>query len=55
MLSGAGGGGLFVLFPKFSVGVPFFSMSPLNVPYLKEVTKNVHENQYSTRVLTRVL
>ena len=27
-----------------------FSKSPLNVPLLKEVTKNVHENQYFTLV-----
>ena len=27
-----------------------FSKSPLNVPFLKKVTKNVLENQYSTRV-----
>ena len=31
--------------PKFSVDVPFLLMSPLNVLFLKEVTKNVHENQ----------
>ena len=34
------------LWQKFSVNVPFFSMSPLNVLFLKEVTKNVYENQY---------
>ena len=27
-----------------------FSKSPLKVPFLKEVTKDVHEYQYSTRV-----
>ena len=27
------------------VDVPFLLMSPLNVLFLKEVTKNVHENQ----------
>ena len=31
--------------PKFSVDVPFLLISPLNVLFLKEVTKNVHENQ----------
>ena len=36
--------------PKFSANVPFFSKSPLNVFFLKEVIKNVHENQYSARV-----
>ena len=30
---------------KFSVDVPFLLMSPLNVLFLKEVTKHVHENQ----------
>ena len=31
--------------PKFSVDVPFLLMSPLNVLFLKEETKNVLENQ----------
>ena len=31
--------------PKFSAGVPFLLMSPLNMLFLKEVTKNVRENQ----------
>ena len=30
---------------KFSGDVSFLLMSPLNVLFLKEVTKNVHENQ----------
>ena len=29
----------------FSVNVSFFSKSPLNVSFLKEVIKNVHENK----------
>ena len=33
--------------PKFFVDVPFKLISPLNVLFLKEVTKNVHENQQS--------
>ena len=28
---------------------PFFLASPLNVLFLKEVTKNVHENQVKSR------
>ena len=31
--------------PKFSVDVPFFADSPLNVLFLKKVTNNIHENQ----------
>ena len=31
--------------PKFSVDVPFFADEQFNVLFLKEVTKNVHENQ----------
>ena len=30
---------------KFSVDVPFLLMNPLNVLFLKELTKNIHENQ----------
>ena len=47
---GGGGGGESSALPKFSANVPFFSKSFLNVSFLKEVIKNVHENQYSTRV-----
>ena len=36
--------------PKFSVDIPLFSRSSLNVLFSKDVTKNVHENHYSTRV-----
>ena len=49
--SGAGGqGGRLLSPPKVFCQCAFFSKSPLNVSFLKEVTKNVHENQYSTRV-----
>lgn len=34
----------------FFIYVFFFSINPLNMSFLKEVTENVHENQYSTRV-----
>ena len=34
--------------PKIFVNVPFSSMSSLNAAFLKEVTENVHENQYYT-------
>ena len=30
---------------KFSVNMLFFSISPFNVSFLKEVIKNVHENR----------
>ena len=33
-----------------SVGGRLFSMSPLNVPISKEITKNILEDQYSARV-----
>ena len=36
--------------PKFSMDIPLFSKSSLNVLFSKDVTKNVHENHYSTRV-----
>ena len=45
-----GGGGESSALPKFSANVLFFPKSFLNVSLLKEVIKNVHENQYSTRV-----
>ena len=35
---------------KFSVNVSFFSMSSLNVLFLKEVTKNVYENHYMSKL-----
>ena len=31
--------------PKFSVDVPFFADEPLNILFLKDVTKNIDENQ----------
>ena len=40
--------------PKLSVDVPFFAdkplmwFNPLNVLFLKEITKNIHENQQAT-------
>ena len=33
---------------KFSVDVPFFLISPINVLFLKEVTQNIHENQQAS-------
>ena len=33
---------------NFSLNVPLFSKSPLDLPFLEEVAKNVDENQYST-------
>ena len=49
---GGGRRGWFAPLPpaKLSVNVLIFLKSPLNVSFLKELIKNVHENQYSTRV-----
>ena len=41
--------------PKKTCRCVLFSISPLNVPFLEEVTKNVHENQYCTWVLYKVV
>ena len=49
-LQSRGLGGRLPTPPKFSVNVPFFSKSPLNVSFLKEVIKNVHENQYTSKL-----
>ena len=48
--SGAGGSGGGGRLPSlnFSLNVPLFSKSPLDLPFLEEVAKNVDENQYST-------
>ena len=31
--------------PKFYIDVPFFADEPFNVLFLKDVIKNVHDNQ----------
>ena len=48
---GGGGGGKGVVSPpqSFLSAGPFFRRA-LEMPFLKEVTKNVHENYYSIRV-----
>ena len=33
----------------YFINMPFFSMGSLDVLFLKEVTKNVHESQYTSK------